>query len=97
MIGVFGGTGKIGGDVVKALHAKSAPFKCIVRDPDKAAGKLGGEVALTPGNFSDIGSLVTAFDGLDKFFFSLRIGSKYCPTRNQRDWGGETVWGILDR
>ena len=68
MIGVFGGTGKIGGDVVKALRAKNAGFKCIVRDPDSAAEKLGDDVALTPGDFSDIDSLVAAFEGLDKIF-----------------------------
>ncbi len=68
MIGVFGGTGKIGGDVVMALRATGAPFTCIVRDPDAAAAKLGEDVALTPGDLSDIDSLVAAFEGLDKIF-----------------------------
>jgi uncharacterized protein YbjT (DUF2867 family) len=68
MIGVFGGTGKIGGEVVTALREKGASFKCIVRDPAVAAEKLGGEVALIPGDLSDIDSLVAAFDGLDKIF-----------------------------
>ena len=59
MIGVFGGTGKIGGDVVNALHAKSAPFKCIVRDPDKAA-ELDGVVG--------DGIFQTGFNGLKTRF-----------------------------
>lgn len=68
MIGIFGGTGKIGGDVVKALQTKGASFKCIVRDLDAAAAKLGPNVLLTKGDLSDIDSLVAAFQGLDKIF-----------------------------
>ena len=68
MIGVIGGTGKIGGDVVDALRARGATFKCIVRDPKAAAEKLGGGVALTPGDLSDVDSLAAAFQGVDKIF-----------------------------
>ena len=68
MIGVFGGTGKIGGEVVKALRAKGAAFKCIVRNPEAAAQKLGGDVALTPGDLSDPDGLAAAFEGLDRLF-----------------------------
>lgn len=68
MIGVFGGTGKIGGEVIKALRAKGAPFKCIVRDPQAAAQKLGRDVALAPGDLSDTDSLLAAFAGLDRLF-----------------------------
>ena len=68
MIGVFGGTGKIGGEVFKALREKGAPFKCIVRDPAAAAEILGDDVALTPGDLSDIDGLVAAFEGLGKVF-----------------------------
>ena len=46
MIGVFGGTGKIGGEVVKALRAKGVAFKCIVRDSQAAMQKLGGDVRI---------------------------------------------------
>ncbi|NQU69307.1 MAG: SDR family oxidoreductase [Rhodospirillales bacterium] len=68
MIGVLGGTGKIGGDVVKALRQKNVPFKCIVRDPAAVAAKLGPEVAFAPGDLSDLDSLVAAFQGLEKIF-----------------------------
>ena len=68
MIGVFGATGKIGGAVAKAIRAKGIEFKCIVRDPQAAAQKLGEDVALTPGDLSDPDSLVAAFEGLDRLF-----------------------------
>ena len=68
MIGVMGATGKIGGEVVKALRANGAAFRCIVRDPTAARVKLNGDVALVPGDLSDPDSLVAAFDGLDWLF-----------------------------
>lgn len=68
MIGVFGGTGKIGGEVVKALHARGVPFKCIVRNPQSAKIILGEDVTLTPGDLSDPDSLIAAFEGLDRLF-----------------------------
>jgi len=68
MIGVFGGTGKIGCEVVKALRVKGAPFKCIVRDLDAAAAILGPDVTLAAGDLSDADSLAVAFQGLEKIF-----------------------------
>ena len=68
MIGVLGGTGKIGGEVVKALRKNDVPFKCIVRDPQAAREKLGGDVTLAAGDLSDPSSLAAAFEGLERLF-----------------------------
>ncbi len=68
MIGVLGGTGMTGGQVVAALKAKGASFKCIVRDPAAAKEKLGGEVELVQGDLSDPASLDAAFAGLDTLY-----------------------------
>lgn len=37
MIVVFGGTGTIGGEVLRALAAQGAPVRAAVRTPDRAA------------------------------------------------------------
>jgi uncharacterized protein YbjT (DUF2867 family) len=68
MIGVLGGTGITGSQVVSALEAKGAKFKCIVRDPAKAAEKLGSEISFFQGDLSDPSSLDTAFEGLDTLY-----------------------------
>jgi uncharacterized protein YbjT (DUF2867 family) len=68
MIGLLGGTGVTGSQVVAALKAKGAEFKCIVRDPTKAAEKLGSEIDFVQGDLSDPSSLDTAFLGLDTLY-----------------------------
>ena len=68
MIGVLGGTGNTGGQVVNALKAKGAEFKCIVRNPAAARDKLGADVALVQADLSDPSSLDTAFQGLDTLY-----------------------------
>ena len=51
MIGVLGGTGVTGSQVVAALRAKGVDFTCIVRDPDAAKAKLG-DVNIVHGDLS---------------------------------------------
>lgn len=68
MIGVLGGTGVTGSQVVAALKTKGAEFKCIVRDPAKAAEKLGSDISFVQGDLSDPSSLDTAFEGLDTLY-----------------------------
>lgn len=68
MIGVLGGTGMTGSQVVAALKAKGASFKCIVRDPAAAKEKLGADVELVRGDLSDPASLDAAFAGLDTLY-----------------------------
>lgn len=68
MIGVLGGTGNTGSQVVKALKAKGTAFKAIVRDPKAAAEKLGADVELAQGDLSDPASLEPAFAGLDTLY-----------------------------
>lgn len=68
MIGVLGGTGTTGSPVVAALKAKGADFKCIVRDPEAAAAKLGADVELVQGDMSDQASLEAAFAGIDTLY-----------------------------
>lgn len=68
MIGVLGGTGVTGGQVVAALKAKGADFTCIVRDTEAAKAKLGDDVKVVQGDLSDPNSLDKAFEGLDTLY-----------------------------
>jgi uncharacterized protein YbjT (DUF2867 family) len=54
-----GGTGFVGGHVLKALRAAGRPVRCLVRDPAKA--KLDGE--LVQGDMTDSASLKRAVEG----------------------------------
>ena len=68
MIGVIGGTGITGSQLVATLKAKAAEFRCIVRDPDAARAKLGTDVELVGGDLSDISSLESAMSGFDTLY-----------------------------
>ena len=68
MIAVLGGTGMTGREVVKSLQAAGADFRCIVRDPAKAAETLGADVALVAGDVNDPASIEAGCAGADKLF-----------------------------
>lgn len=68
MIGVFGGTGNTGGQVVAVLKAKGTDFTCIVRDPGAAKAKLGDDVKVVQGDLSDPSSLDGALEGIDTLY-----------------------------
>ena len=68
MIGVIGGTGITGSQLVAALQARAAEFRCIVRDPDAAKAKLGDDVDLVRGDLSDTSSLGSAMSGFDTLY-----------------------------
>lgn len=68
MIGVIGGTGNTGRAVVAALKAKGAEFRCLVRDPAKAAETLGGDVELVQADTADAATIEAGLAGCDKLF-----------------------------
>jgi uncharacterized protein YbjT (DUF2867 family) len=61
MILLSGGTGFVGGHVLKAFRAGGRPVRCLVRDPSKA--KLDAE--LVQGDMTDAASLKMAVEGVD--------------------------------
>jgi uncharacterized protein YbjT (DUF2867 family) len=67
---VTGATGNVGSRVVQELRARGIPTRAFVRDPDKAAGKLGDGVELAAGDFSDTASLRRALKGVDHLFLT---------------------------
>ena len=67
MIGVLGGTGVTGSQVVAAMKARGADFTCIVRDPEAGKAKLG-DVNVVRGDLSDPDSLDRAMAGIDTLY-----------------------------
>ena len=61
MILLTGGTGFVGGHVLKALRAAERPVRCLVRDPSKASL----DCELVQGDMTDTASLQRAVDGAD--------------------------------
>jgi uncharacterized protein YbjT (DUF2867 family) len=63
---VTGATGNIGGQVIQHLVDRGADVRALVRDPSKASVPAG--VAVAKGDFLDVDSLHTAFDGVSTLF-----------------------------
>jgi uncharacterized protein YbjT (DUF2867 family) len=63
---VTGATGNIGAQVVKHLCERGADVRALVRGPSKASFRAGVDVV--KGDFLDVDSLRTAFDGVSTLF-----------------------------
>ena len=63
---VTGATGNIGGQVIRLLVDHGADVRALVRDPSKA--NLPAGVAVMKGDFLDVDSLRTAFEGVSTLF-----------------------------
>ena len=61
MILLTGGTGFVGGHVLKALQAAGRPVRCLVRNPSK----MSLECELISGDMTDTASLKRAVEGVD--------------------------------
>ncbi|WP_428413277.1 SDR family oxidoreductase [Pararhizobium sp.] len=63
---VTGATGNVGGQVIQYLVDSGADVRALVRDPSKANFSAG--VAVAKGDFLDVDSLRSAFDGVSTLF-----------------------------
>ncbi|NTF00087.1 NmrA/HSCARG family protein (plasmid) [Agrobacterium tumefaciens] len=63
---VTGATGNIGGQVIQHLVDRGADVRALVRDPSKANFPAG--VTVAKGDFLDVDSLRTAFEGVSTLF-----------------------------
>jgi uncharacterized protein YbjT (DUF2867 family) len=69
MILVTGATGNVGGQVARALAAKGAPFRALVRRPDAAdALRQAGATEVAVGDFTDAGAMARALEGVGRLF-----------------------------
>lgn len=65
---VTGATGNIGSQVVLELRERGVHPRAFVRDPDRAARLLGGDVELAIGDFGNPESIRRALDGVERMF-----------------------------
>jgi uncharacterized protein YbjT (DUF2867 family) len=68
MILVVGATGNVGAHVVRRLVAMGERPRALVRDPDKARDRLGGQVEQVVGDLDRASTLLPAFTGVDRVF-----------------------------
>jgi uncharacterized protein YbjT (DUF2867 family) len=67
---VTGATGNVGAQVIRDLKSRGETVRAFVRDPDRAAERLGDGVEFVPGDFSDAASLRRAMEGVDRVFLA---------------------------
>lgn len=63
---VTGASGNVGSRVVTELRNRGVRVRAFVRDPDRAAGVLGGETELAVGDFAEPSTVRRALDGVDR-------------------------------
>jgi uncharacterized protein YbjT (DUF2867 family) len=73
---VTGATGNVGAQVVRALGERGVRARAFVRDPDRAARDLGGEVELAVGDFDKPASMRRALDGVESLFLASADGPR---------------------
>jgi uncharacterized protein YbjT (DUF2867 family) len=71
---VTGATGNVGAQAVRELRARGVPVRAFVRDPERAAERLGADVELTVGDLSDPASVARAVAGADRVLLSAGDG-----------------------
>jgi len=71
---VTGATGNVGSHVVRELRRAGVAPRAFVRDPARAAQRLGEDVELAVGDFEDAASLQRALRGVERVFLSSADG-----------------------
>ncbi len=79
MILVVGGTGKIGGEVVRLLAARGTPVRALVRDPFAASRLARPGVELTQGDLGKPETLPPALQGVSRVFLVTNPGPDTVP------------------
>ncbi len=72
---VTGGTGQIGGALVRALMQRGDAVRCLVRDPARLGNLQGLDVEVVPGDVTKPDSLRAATDGVDAVLHAAGVVS----------------------
>jgi len=76
MILVTGATGATGSELVRLLTQKKAPVRAFVRNPEKAASRLGPGAEIVVGDLERPESLDAALRGVDRLFLLSSPGQR---------------------
>lgn len=79
MILVVGGTGKIGGEVIRLLAERGTPVRALVRDPFKASRLARPGVELVQGDLGRPETLAPALRGVTRVFLVTNPGPDTAP------------------
>lgn len=79
MILVVGGTGKIGGEVVRLLAEQGTPVRALVRDPFKASRLARPGVELVQGDLARVETLAPVLRGVTRVFLVTNPGPDTVP------------------
>ncbi len=84
MILVLGGTGFVGGAVVRELAAQGGQVRCLARDPQRARAHLAGlaGVEVVAGDIRQVESLRAALDGCERAVAAIQFPN--FPIENRR-------------
>jgi dihydroflavonol-4-reductase len=88
---VTGGTGLLGGNLVRLLSAQGHDVRALVRSPEKARKYLGDlpGVQIIAGDMEDVNAFAPALDGVDVLFHTAAYFREY--------YGPGDHWGQLER
>jgi uncharacterized protein YbjT (DUF2867 family) len=72
-----GATGYVGGRLLHALEERGVPLRCLVRQPERLAGRVAATTELCPGDVLDPAGLDAALAGVDTAYYLVHtMGGK---------------------
>jgi uncharacterized protein YbjT (DUF2867 family) len=80
MILITGGTGLVGGGILRSLSQQGVPARALVRDPQKATALPG--ITWVTGDLANRDSLKKAFEGVRTFFLVTGIAEDMVAVQN---------------
>jgi nucleoside-diphosphate-sugar epimerase len=98
---VTGGTGFIGGEVVRQLRARGDEVSCLVRTPEKGGGLADLGCKLVSGDLSDAGAIRAGMDGCEAVIhaaavYEVGVPAAQRPAMREANVGGtERVLGAV--
>jgi uncharacterized protein YbjT (DUF2867 family) len=89
---VTGASGNVGVHLVRELRERGASVRAFVRDPRRAAERLGDDVELAVGDFEDTMSLRRAAQGVDRVFVTTANGPRHEAQEDAVIDAGVAAW-----
>jgi dihydroflavonol-4-reductase len=80
---VTGGTGFIGGEIVRQLRSRGDDVVCLVRSPEKARGLEAAGCRLVAGDLGDAAAIGTAMEGCDAIVHAAAMYEVGIPAKQR--------------